>query len=113
MGVVLSIGAALLIYPGGVCGKHPWEVMRAGDRGCAAAYPGETIRGGIRRRYTGRDPVHDGDPDAADVTEEEGHGEVVALAIRQKDGMGQGPQSKSTVLDLRTADRLLARAVKR
>ena len=52
-GVVLSIGAALLIYPGGVCRKHPGEVMQAGDRGCAAAYPGggypgETYGGGIR-----------------------------------------------------------------
>ena len=57
--------------------------------------------------------MRDGDPDAADATEEEGDGEVVALAIRQKDGMGQRPQGESTVLDLRTADRLLAGAVKR
>ena len=49
MGVVLSIRAALLIYPGGICRKHPGEVMQAGDRGCAAAYPGEATRG----RHTG------------------------------------------------------------
>ena len=57
--------------------------------------------------------MRDGDPGAADATEEVRDGEVVALAIRQKDGMGQGPQGESAVLDLRTADRLLARAVKR
>ena len=61
--------------------------MQAGDRGCAAAYPG----GGYpEETYGGRDPVRDGDPGAADATEEVRDGEVVALAIRQKDGMGQG-----------------------
>ena len=53
MGVVLSIGAALLIYPGVSAESTRGEVMQAGDRGCAAAYPGggypgEIYGGGIR-----------------------------------------------------------------
>ena len=110
MGVVLSIGAALLIYPGGCLQKTPGGGSAGGGQGLRRSLSRGSLPGGYIR---GRDPVRDGDPGAADATEEVRDGEVVALAIRQEDGMGQRPQGESTVLDLRTADRLLAGTVKR